>query len=265
MTSFFLKPTPRLFAHRGASGEAPENTLAAFRCAVALGIEYIELDVHMSCDGHIVVIHDATVERTTNGSGIVQEQTLAQLQQWDAGYRFSPDGGATFPFRAMGVTIPTLAEVFHQCPGVKFTVEIKPEEPAIEEQVIAVVRACEREGDVILASEHDRVLQRVRGFAPDLATSFAYGEVFDFIQRVATGELAGYHPPGHAIQIPPEFQGMPLVTEQTLAVAHEFGCEMHVWTINDAHEMARFLALGVDGVMSDFPGMLLQVARQRSS
>jgi glycerophosphoryl diester phosphodiesterase len=107
-------------------------------------------------------------------------------------------------------------------------------------------------------------LQRVRGFAPDLATSFAYGEVFEFIQRVATGELAGYHPPGHAIQIPPEFQGMPLVTEQTLAVAHEFGCEMHVWTINDAHEMVRLLDLGVDGVMSDFPGVLLEVVRRRS-
>ena len=118
---------------------------------------------------------------------------------------------------------------------------------------------------MILASEHDRVLQRVRGFAPALATSFAYGEVFDFIQRVTTEALADYRPPGHAVQIPPEFQGVPLVTEQTLAVAHEFSCEMHVWTINDAHEMMRLLALGVDGVMSDFPGVLLEVARQRSS
>ena len=262
MSEFFVGAKPRLFAHRGASGEAPENTLAAFRRAVALGVQYIELDVHMSRDGHVVVIHDGTLERTTNGAGPVRERTLAQLQQWDAGYRFSPDGGQSFPFRATGITIPTLAEAFRQCPGVKFTVEIKPEEPAIEEHVIAVVRACEREGDVILASEHDRVLQRVRGAAPDLATGFAYGEVFDFIRRVAAGELAGYRPPGYAIQIPPEFRGVPLVTEQTLAVAHEFGSEMHVWTINDTHEMARLLALGVDGVMSDFPGLLLDVARR---
>jgi glycerophosphoryl diester phosphodiesterase len=263
MNPFFTRTKPRLFAHRGASGEAPENTLAAFRRAVALGSEYIELDVHLSRDGHIVVIHDATLERTTNGSGRVQEQTLAQLQQRDAGYRFSPDGGETFPFRATGVTVPTLAEVFQQCPGIKFTVEIKQQEPAIEEQVIAVVRACEREADVILASEHDRVLHRVRRLAPDLATSFAYGEVFDFIQRVATEELADYRPPGHAVQIPPEFQGVPLVTEQTLTVAREFDCEMHVWTINDAREMGRLLDLGVDGVMSDFPGVLLEVARRR--
>ena len=263
-TSFFSGLSPRLFAHRGASGEAPENTLAAFHRAIALGIEYIELDVHLSRDGHVVVIHDATLERTTNGSGKVQEQTLAQLQQWDAGYRFSSDGGETFPFRATGITVPTLTEVLQQCPGVKFTVEIKQQEPAIEEQVIAVVRACEREADIILASEHDQVLQRARNMAPDLATSFAYGEVFDFLQRVATRELADYRPPGHAVQIPPEFQGVPLVTEQTLAAAREFDCEMHVWTINDAHEMARLLDLGVDGVMSDFPAMLLEVARRRS-
>ncbi len=262
-TSFFSGRSPRLFAHRGASGEAPENTLAAFRRAVALGIEYIELDVHVSRDGHVVVIHDASVERTTNGAGIVQEQTLAQLRQWDAGYHFSPDSGETFPFRATGVTIPTLAEVFQQCPGVKFTVEIKPQEPAIEAEVIAVVRACGREADVILASEHDAVLQRVRNLAPDFVTSFAYGEVFDFIQRVTTGALADYLPPGQAIQIPPAFQGVPLVTEQTLSVARAFGCEMHVWTINDADEMLRLLELGVDGVMSDFPGVLLEVARRR--
>lgn len=262
--SFFSGLSPRLFAHRGASSEAPENTLAAFRRAVALGIEYIELDVHVSRDGHVVVIHDDTLERTTNGSGAVREQTLAQLRQWDAGYHFSPNSGETFPFRATGVTIPTLAEVFQQCPGVKFTVEIKPQEAAIEEQVISVVRACEREADVILASEHDRVLQRARSLAPDLASSFAAGEVFDFIQRVATRALAGYRPPGHAVQVPPEFQGVPLVTEHTLAVAREVGCEMHVWTINDAHEMERLLELGVDGVMSDFPGVLLEVARRRA-
>lgn len=263
MPPFFTKSTPRLFAHRGASGEAPENTLFAFRRAVTLGIEYIELDVHVSRDGHVVVIHDVSVERTTNGAGTVQEQTLAQLQEWDAGYHFSPDSGETFPFRATGVTIPTLAEVFQHCPGVKFTVEIKPQEPAIEAEVIAVVRACGREADVILASEHDAVLQRVRNLAPDFVTSFAYGEVFDFIQRVTTGALADYLPPGQAIQIPPAFQGVPLVTKQTLSMAREFGCEMHVWTINDADEMLRLLELGVDGVMSDFPGVLLEVARRR--
>ena len=265
MTSFFTGAKPRLFAHRGASGEAPENTLAAFRQAAELGVSYAELDVHASRDGNIKVIHDDTLERTTNGHGQVRDYTLAELQRFDAGHRFSPDGGQTFPFRASGVIIPTLAEVLRSFPGLRFTVEIKQTDPPIEEQVIAVVRDCRRAGEVILASEHDRVLARVRQLTSDIATGFAYGEVVDFIQRVATGQLAGYRPPGQAVQIPPEFQGVPLITTETVAAAHALGCEMHVWTINEPPEMERLLDLGVDGIMSDFPGRLLTVVCQPHS
>jgi glycerophosphoryl diester phosphodiesterase len=261
MHPFFTGSKPRLFAHRGASGEAPENTITAFRRAVELGVLYAELDVHASRDGHVVVIHDDTVERTTNGRGNVSEQTLAELQKLDAGYCFSRDNGQSYPFRATGVTIPLLTEVFHSFPHLKFTVEIKQSDPPIEEQVIAVVRNSGRTAAVILASEHDPVLARVRDLAPEIATSLAYGEVVDFIQRVATQQLAEYGSPGLAIQIPPEFRGVPLVTAETVAAAHALGCEMHVWTINEPEEMRRLLGLGVDGIMSDFPDRLLAVAR----
>ena len=99
MTKFFTGPKPRLFAHRGASGEVPENTMAAFRRAVEVGVPYVELDVHATRDGQVVVFHDETLERTTNGQGKVQEHTLAELQQLDAGYWFSADDGRQFPFR----------------------------------------------------------------------------------------------------------------------------------------------------------------------
>jgi len=259
MTNFFAGPKPRLFAHRGASGEAPENTMAAFRRAVEVGVTYVELDVHATRDGQFVVIHDETLERTTNGQGKVQEHTLAELQQLEAGYWFSRDAGQHFPFRATGVRISTLAEVLRGFPGLRFTVEIKPAEPAIEELVIAVVRDCGRVEDVILASEHDRVITRVRELAPDMATSFAAGEVADFIQRVSTGQFAAYHPVGLALQIPPEFHDIPLVTAETVAAAHTLGLEIHVWTINEPREIERLLDLGVDGIMSDFPGRLRAV------
>jgi glycerophosphoryl diester phosphodiesterase len=210
-------------------------------------------------------MHDETLKRTTNGQGKVRDHTLAELQRFDAGYRFSLDGGQTFPFRATGVTIPTLAEVLRACPSLKFTVEIKQAEPPIEEQVIAAVRDCSRAEDVILASEHDQVLARVRALAPEIATSFAYGEAVDFIQRVATGQLADYRPPGQALQIPPEFQGVPIVTPETVAAAHGLGLEVHAWTINEPQEMERLLDLGVDGIMSDFPGRLLAVVQRRCS
>ncbi len=263
MAKFFDGPKPRLFAHRGASGEAPENTMAAFQRAVDLGIEYIELDVHASEDGQIMVIHDATIERTTNGLGTVNNYSLTALRQLDAGYRFSPDGGKTLPFRASGVVIPSLEEVLSNLSNVKFTVEIKQSDPPIEEQVITLVTDCGKADDVIIASEHDAVLARARTLAPDIPTNFGYNEVADFIQRVATNQLEGYQPPGQALQIPPTYQGISLVTAHTVAAAHQLGLEIHVWTITDPHEMNSLLDLGVDGVMSDFPARLLEVARER--
>ncbi len=263
MTTFFDGPKPRLFAHRGASGEAPENTMAAFQRAVDAGVEYIELDVHASEDGQILVIHDATLERTTNGLGAVRNYSLAALQQLDAGYRFSPDGGKTLPFRALEVVIPSLREVLGSFPQVRLTVEIKPSDPPIEEQVIAVIKDCGKADDVIIASEHDAVLTRVRTLAPGMPTNFGYNEVVDFIQRVAAHRMDGYQPPGQALQIPPTYQNIPLVTEQTITAAHQLNVEVHAWTINEPHEMGSLLDLGVDGVMSNFPERLLKVAHGR--
>ncbi len=265
MPTFFAEPTPRLFAHRGASGEAPENTLVAFQRAVELGMIYAELDVHASRDGYVVVIHDAMLERTTNGRGRVRDLTLGDLRKVDAGYYFSPNDGQTFPFRAAGVQIPMLVEVLQQFPTLYFTIEIKQIDPPIEDRVIAAVRSCGREEQVILASEHDTVLARVRALAPEIATNFGYAEVVDFIQRVTTNQLEDYLPLGQAFQIPPEFQGIPLVTAQTVAAAHALNCEMHVWTIDDPLEMGRLLDLGVDGIMSNFPDRLLEVVRRRQS
>ena len=265
MSNFFTGPTPRLFAHRGASGEAPENTLAAFQRAATLGVVYMELDVHLSRDGQVVVIHDETLERTTNGHGLVKEHSLAELQGLDAGYRFTPDGGKTFPFRGQGVTISPLADVLRRFPHVRFTVEIKQQEPPMEEQVIAVVRECGMAEALILASEHDAVVARVRSLAPAIATNCAAGEVFAFMQRVFTQQLGDYRPPGRAFQIPPEYEGVALVTPQTVAAIHDLGAEVHVWTINDSQEMERLFELDVDGVMSDFPGRLLDVAHKRGA
>lgn len=264
MPTFFSEKKLRLFAHRGASGEAPENTLVAFRRAVELGMAYAELDVHASRDDVVVVSHDATLERTTNGHGHIREYSLADLRSVDAGYHFSPDDGQTFPFRGAAVKIPTLLEVLKGFPTLHLTIEIKQIDPPIEELVIAAVRSCGREEQVILASEHDATLARVRALAPEMATSFAYGEVVEFIQRVTTNQLSDYRPPGQVLQIPPQFQGIPLVTSQTVAAAHALECEMHVWTIDDPQEMDRLLDLSVDGIMSNFPDRLLEVVGRRN-
>ena len=129
--TFFSGPLPRQFAHRGASGTHPENTLASFRRARDEGAEAFELDVHRTADGEIVVFHDPTLERTTDGRGQLAGLTLAELRNLDAGSRFSPDGGRTHPFRGQDVRVPTLGEVLEEFPGLPVIIEIKQIEPAM--------------------------------------------------------------------------------------------------------------------------------------
>src|SRR5919112_42952 len=129
---------PVNLAHRGASALVPENTIEAFRLAVEAGAGGLELDVHMTRDGHIVVIHDATVDRTTNGTGAISEMTLAELRGPDAGYNFSPDGGPTRPYRGRGSKVPLLERVLREFPGVAVNIDIKAGSPGIEAAVLGV-------------------------------------------------------------------------------------------------------------------------------
>jgi glycerophosphoryl diester phosphodiesterase len=257
---YFARPLPRLFGHRGAAGIAPENTMASFRQALADGAEYLELDVHATHDGVVVVIHDSTLERTTNGAGMVRDLTFAELERLDAGFRFVHDG--SYPFRGQGVRVPALEELLEELPDVSLNIEIKQAEPALEPAVVALL---ERKGALertLLAAEDDRIMRRIRAHAPGVATSASFGEVRDFFERCFADRFAGYAPEARALQIPERFGDIDLVGAQTLAAARRFGLEMHVWTVNEESAIDRLLRLGVDGVMSDFPSRLVAVARR---
>jgi glycerophosphoryl diester phosphodiesterase len=178
MGSFPGRP-PRVFGHRGAAGVAPENTLTSFRRARADGADVFELDVHATADGEIIVLHDATLERTTDGAGPVAAASFAQLERVDAGFRFTADGGRTFPFRGQGVRVPRLAELLREFPGVPLNIEIKQEKPSIVGAVVQLLRAAR--ATVVLAAEHDTIMQAIRGAAPEISTSLAAGEVAAFI------------------------------------------------------------------------------------
>lgn len=142
MADYFSLPRPRVFGHRGAAALAPENTLPSFALAQALGAPYLELDVRATRDGAVVVIHDATVDRTTDGSGPVAELSFSRLERLDAGYRFSLDG-TSFPYRGQGVRVPRLEQVLRQFPGACLNIEIKQAEPDIVEDVVRLLRAEE--------------------------------------------------------------------------------------------------------------------------
>jgi len=261
--TYFELPRPRVFGHRGAGGVAPENTLPSFAAGAALGADYLELDVHATRDGTVVVIHDDTLERTTDGRGPVHEQTLAALSRLDAGYRFTYDGHV-FPFRGQGVRVPTLETVLRRFPDRCFNIEIKQAEPAIVDAVVDLLGKTGTADRTLLAAERDPIMQAIRSTAGDrIATGMSAGDAAEFIDRVARDDWSGYRPPGRALQIPPAYRDVELVTPETIAAAHRLGLEVHVWTVNDAAEVARLLDLGVDGIMSDLPGLVATAVAHR--
>jgi len=247
----FAGAPPRVLGHRGAAGLAPENTLVSFHRGRAEGADVLELDVHATADGEVVVLHDATLDRTTEGSGAVRERPWDEVRRLDAGFRFTPDGGRTFPYRGQGVTIPRLADLMTALPAMPLNIEVKQGDPPIVGAVIALVRGAR--APVVLAAEHDAIMLAIRAAAPDLPTSLAAGEVAAFHDAVEHGRAPALPPSVVALQIPPRFGDIELVTAASVGAAHAAGVEMHVWTINDPAEIHRLLDLGVDGIVSDFP------------
>ena len=250
---FFSGPEPRLFAHRGASAHAPENTLEAFRLAREQGAPYIELDVHLSVDSELVVIHDSSVSRTTGRRGRVENMSLAELRKLDAGFKFTMDHGRTFPYRGRGLRIPTLGEVLEAFPDTWITVEIKPTRAGIAEALAQILRSRHAEERVIVASHEHELLSRFRAASPSVATSFSKDEVRDLLLRLRGGTLGDYRPPGVAFQVP-EYKGLRrVVSKPVIDAVHRLGVEVHVWTVNEPVHIARLLSWGVDGIMTDDP------------
>jgi glycerophosphoryl diester phosphodiesterase len=249
---------PINFAHRGTSARAPENTLEAFRMAVEAGAGGLELDVHMTRDGEIVVIHDSTVDRTTDGSGAVAEMTLDNLHSLDAGYRFSPDGGRTHRYRGRGLRVPTLAEVYKAFPDSYVNIDIKEAQPDVEEAVLRIIRGAEERSLVV--SDDYAVVRRFRRVSGDrFSTGASRLEIaaFYLLSRVYLERLC--RPPYDALQVPVEHHGITLITPRFLEAAHVRGVRVDVWTINDPDEMRRLLDLGVDVIMTDVPETLTDV------
>jgi glycerophosphoryl diester phosphodiesterase len=257
---FFSGEKPRIIGHRGAMGEAPENTLLSFQRAFEDGAKFLELDVQGSKDGEVVIIHDATLERTTNGRGRVNRHSLKELRALDAGYWFTSDGGKSYPCRGQNITIPTLRGLFSTLPQARIIIEIKQDRPPIVKKVIDTVRRAGNEELVLLATENDQIMNEIRRELQtselSIATGFSYGEVAAFMGWLAGGKTSDYLPSGQAFQIPCEYNGMTLVNELTLRAAHDLGLEMFVWTVNETEQMKRLLKLGVDGIITDYPARL---------
>lgn len=255
---------PILGAHRGGRGVFPENTLAAFRGAwEQFGCRLLELDVRASREGVPVVIHDATVDRTTGGTGAVADLTLAELQALDAGHGFRGADGTAWGGR--GVRIPTLAALLAALPQAVLSIEVKQRQPPCEAAVAAAIREAGAEGRVLLGAGSHEMFLRIQALAPEIPSFFSFRSGMAFYLAALTGLARWYRPPHHALLVPPRLRSLEVVTARTVAAAHGLGLPVLVWTIDEPAEMARLLALGVDGIITDRPDLLATVVRERAA
>lgn len=259
--AIFEKPQsrPLVFAHRGGGGLFPENTLEAFKYSADMGVDVLELDVHSTSDGKLVVLHDRTIDRTTNGQGNVKDLTLEDLKRLDAGYKFTTDGGQTFPFRGKGITVPTLEEVLSAFPATTFNIEPKQQTPSITKSLCAILREKNATGRVIVGSFRQEVLDEFRAECSEVATSASPSEASRFLAYYKTGIAASYAPPMQALQVPENLGYLNVVSKDFVEAAHKLNLKVHVWTINKPEDMQRLLDIGVDGIMTDYPDRLLNL------
>jgi glycerophosphoryl diester phosphodiesterase len=257
---------PLVMAHRGGAGLWPENTAHAFRQAAALGVDVLEMDLHGTSDGALVVIHDATVDRTTNGAGAVKALTLAELKKLDAGYRWTADGGRTFPFRGKGITVPTLREVLEEFPSARLNIDIKQAQPSLVKTFCRTLLESGATNRVTVASFNSNTLAEFRRECPKVKTSASMEEVFALSADLQAGRaLAADKIRTRLVQVPERAFGQGWLTAELVAAAHRGGVEIHVWTVNDETAMRRLIALGVDGIMTDYPDKLLALLKQAAA
>ncbi len=265
--AIFQRETPRplVFAHRGGGGLYPENTLEAFKYSAAMGVDVLELDVHSTSDGTLVVMHDGDVARTTNGSGRVNQMTLAELKKLDAGYHFTPDDGKTFPFRGKGITIPTLQEIFDALPDKVFNIEPKQAEPSVVKPLCEILRARKMTDKAIVGSFRQQAIDEFRAQCSEVATAATPAEVRDFLALYKVGLGESYSPPMQVLQIPERIGALQIVSKDFIETARRLNLKVHVWTINDAQDMQRLIEMRVDGIMTDYPDRLLKILGSNSN
>ena len=248
---------PLVFAHRGGAALRPENTILAFDYGLSLGADGIELDVHLSRDGVVVVHHDATLERTTDGHGPLGARTADELARLDAGYQFAG-------FRGRTGGVPTLEEVLRRYADARFIIELKENNPALAHRAIDAIRAADAVERSALGSFGTRVLRAARAYEPRIPTGASRDET-----RLALYRSWVRWPvrrPGYREFQVPELSGSTrVVSPRFVKYAHEAGVAVRVWTVNDEADMRRLLDWGVDALISDRPDVAVELVRARAA
>lgn len=258
MSLVFDCSRPLVLAHRGGSALRPENTLAAFEHGAALGADGFECDVHLSRDGELVVIHDATLDRTTDATGPVAARTADELARVDAGHRFGEHVGAPFRGRAGGV--PRLRELLARFPAARFVTELKGSDPAVGLAAVRLVRDLGALDRVCFGGFDDAVVEAVRAEEPAATTSATTTEIRWALYRAWVG-LPPRMPRFQGYQVPESYAGTRVVTRRFVRLMRRAGLPVQVWTVNREPDMLRLLDWGVQALITDVPDLAVPVVR----
>lgn len=265
---FQTENRPIVIAHQGGNLISPSNTIVAFDKAVQLGVDVLEYDIHITSDDHLVVIHDNTVDRTTNGEGRVAQFTLEQIQQLDAAYTFE-DLNGELSYQGQGHYIPTLEEMFQRYPDMLHNIELKKTNPEEKHSTMVqlawnLIQSYNMEDKVLIASFEHKINREILELSgQQIAISGGRSEITKFVLLSKAYLHPFYRPNIDAIQIPTSQSGFNLKTNSLIKHAHRAGLHVHYWTINDEQTMRVLINMGVDGIITDRPDLLIQILEEK--
>ena len=247
-----------VIAHQGGDGLWPSNTKFAFERAAEMGVDVLEMDVHQTADGVIVLSHDETVDRLTDGSGPIKEMTYEQIRRLDAAHDWTDEAGE-HAYRGEGIQIPTLESIFTTFPEMRMNIEIKQKEPSMVEPFCHLLRRYDKGPEGLVASFHAGTMEEFRRACPGVATSATEPEILPFFVLNQAFLGAVYRPPADAFQVPEYSGNLRVVSRRFVSGAHAHNVAVHVWTVNETEDMERFIELGVDGIITDRPDRLMRL------
>lgn len=250
---FYEATSVQVIAHGNGRALLPGNTLEAAINALKVGTDILELDIHLTADNQLVVRHDDMIDTTTNGTGLIAEMTLAEIQQYDVGFHEIDFPGRSHP---SGIVVPTLESLFARLPDSRYLIELKPQGTAAADHLCQLVNRYSLTDQVVIGSFHSSVLRYFRQICPDVPTSLGQSEValLVVLSRLGLGHL--FSSPGVSVQIPVVYGGFEILTPAIIQVAHQLNLRVDVWTVNDPKIMQKLIDDQVDGIITDRPDIL---------
>lgn len=247
-----------VISHQGGEHLWPDNTMMAFQGSVELGVDVLEMDIHSTADGVLVVMHDETVDRTTNGTGLIKEMTFAELSELDAAYNWPHhDDEGERTYRGTGVTVPALEELFQAFPDMPMNIEIKQREPSIAQPLCDLLHEYDMTERVLIASFSFETMEEFRTACPTVAISGTEPQIRTFFVLNMLFLGATYQSEVEAFQVPEYFGDLHVITPRFVSTANQHNVAVHAWTIDEVEDMERMIEAGVDGIITNRPDRLL--------